>query len=150
MNWSQKQPSSVPQLILLMASSPLFWPQNVGHCLLSLGEVFCVHGTICPRGGNTAQSWGSHGLIQTALEQGGAPEYLQYVDDMTVWGNTAEVFKKGERIIQILLWAGFTIKQNEVKGPAQEIQFLGIKVTRWMLSHPNVCDQQNCCYVSAC
>ena len=69
-----------------------------------------------------------HGLIQAALEQGGAPEHLQYIDDIIVWGNTAkEVFEKGEQIIQILLRAGFAIKRSKVKGPAQEIQFLGIK-----------------------
>ena len=45
-----------------------------------------------------------------------------------MWGNIAEeVFKKGERIIQILLWTDFAIKWSKVKGPAQEIQFLGIK-----------------------
>jgi len=67
-------------------------------------------------------------LIQAALEQGGAPEHLQYIDDITVWDNTArEVFEKGEQIIQILLHAGFSIKRNKVKGPAQEIQFLGVK-----------------------
>ncbi|RMC06210.1 hypothetical protein DUI87_15640 [Hirundo rustica rustica] len=43
-----------------------------------------------------------HGLIQTALE-------------------------KGEKIIQILLKAGFAIKRSKVKRPAQEIQFLGVK-----------------------
>ncbi|KAK4811041.1 hypothetical protein QYF61_015745 [Mycteria americana] len=69
-----------------------------------------------------------HGLIQTALEQGEAPEHLQYIDDIIVWGNTAEeVFEKGKKIVQILLKAGFAIKQRKVKGPAQEIQFLGIK-----------------------
>ncbi|RMC18957.1 hypothetical protein DUI87_03556 [Hirundo rustica rustica] len=66
-----------------------------------------------------------HGLIQTAgsvwiLE---APEHLQYIDDIIVWGNTGG---KGE-IIQILLKAGFAIKRSKVKGPAQEIQFLGVK-----------------------
>ncbi|PKU31805.1 ubiquitin carboxyl-terminal hydrolase 4 [Limosa lapponica baueri] len=36
-----------------------------------------------------------HGLIQTALEKGGAPEHLRYIDDIIVWGNTAEeVLKK--------------------------------------------------------
>ncbi|RMC18270.1 hypothetical protein DUI87_04152 [Hirundo rustica rustica] len=66
-----------------------------------------------------------HGLIQAALEKGEAPEHLQYID---VWGNTAmEVFEKGEKIIQILLKAGFAIKQSKVKGPAREIQFLGVK-----------------------
>ncbi|RMC19606.1 hypothetical protein DUI87_03165 [Hirundo rustica rustica] len=68
-----------------------------------------------------------HGLIQAALEKGEAPEHLQYIDDIIVWGNTAmEVFEKGEKIIQILLKAGFAIKKSKVKGPAQEIQFLGI------------------------
>ncbi|GAB0202691.1 hypothetical protein GRJ2_002734700 [Grus japonensis] len=52
-----------------------------------------------------------HGLIQTALEKGEAPEYLQYIDDIIVWGNSAEVVsEKGKKIIQILLQAGFTIK----------------------------------------
>ncbi|RMC16226.1 hypothetical protein DUI87_08441 [Hirundo rustica rustica] len=69
-----------------------------------------------------------HGLIQTALEKGEAPEHLQYIDDIIVWGNTAgEVFEKGEKIIQILLKTSFAIKQSKVKGPAQEIQFLGVK-----------------------
>ncbi|RMB89035.1 hypothetical protein DUI87_34605 [Hirundo rustica rustica] len=68
-----------------------------------------------------------HGLIQAALEKGEAPEHLQCIDDIIVWGNTAmEVFEKGE-IIQILLKAGFAIKQSKVKGPAREIQFLGVK-----------------------
>jgi len=39
-----------------------------------------------------------HGVIQAALEQGSAPEHLQYIDDIIVWGNTAsEVFEKGEQ-----------------------------------------------------
>ncbi|KFZ46431.1 hypothetical protein N321_05381, partial [Antrostomus carolinensis] len=68
-----------------------------------------------------------HTLIQTVLEQGGAPEHLQYIDDIIVWGNTGEVFEKGEEVIQILLRSGFAIKQSKVKGSAQEIKFLGIK-----------------------
>ncbi|GAB0205154.1 hypothetical protein GRJ2_002981000 [Grus japonensis] len=68
-----------------------------------------------------------HGLLQTALEKGEAPEHLQYIDNIIIWGNTAEVFEKGKNIVQILLKAGFAIKQSKVKGPAQEIQFLGIK-----------------------
>jgi len=62
------------------------------------------------------------------LEKGEAPEHLQYIDDIIVWGDTAEeVFEKGEKIVQILLKAGFAVKRSKVKGPAQEIQFLGIK-----------------------
>ncbi|RMC21409.1 hypothetical protein DUI87_02274 [Hirundo rustica rustica] len=57
-----------------------------------------------------------------------APEHLQYIDDIIVWGNTAaEVFEKGKKIIQILLEASFAIKKSKVKGPAHEIQFLRIK-----------------------
>ncbi|RMC09671.1 hypothetical protein DUI87_13457 [Hirundo rustica rustica] len=56
-----------------------------------------------------------HGLIQTALEKGEAPEHLQYIDDIIVWGNTAgEVFEKREKIIQILLKAGFAIERSKV------------------------------------
>ncbi|KFP57616.1 hypothetical protein N323_04152, partial [Cathartes aura] len=45
-----------------------------------------------------------------------------------LWGNTPEeVFEKGKKIIQMPLKASFAIKQSKVKGPAQEIQFLGIK-----------------------
>ncbi|KAF4796250.1 hypothetical protein TURU_086029 [Turdus rufiventris] len=55
-------------------------------------------------------------------------KHLQYIDDIIVWGNTAvEVFEKGEKITQILLRAGFAIKKSKVKGPAREIQFLGVK-----------------------
>ncbi|GAB0209453.1 hypothetical protein GRJ2_003411000 [Grus japonensis] len=70
-----------------------------------------------------------HGLIQTALEKGEAPEHLQYIEDISVWGNRAaeEVSEKGKKIIQILLQAGFAIKPSKVKGPAQEIHILGIR-----------------------
>ncbi|TRZ05936.1 hypothetical protein HGM15179_021171 [Zosterops borbonicus] len=37
-----------------------------------------------------------------------------------------EVFEKGEKIIWIVLEAGF-INKSKVKGPAREIQFLGVK-----------------------
>ncbi|KFW01050.1 hypothetical protein N326_01547, partial [Eurypyga helias] len=67
-----------------------------------------------------------HGLIQTALEQGAAPEHLQYTDDIIMWGDTAEVFEKG-KMIQILLKADFAIKQSKVRGPAQKIRFQGVK-----------------------
>ncbi|RMC03182.1 hypothetical protein DUI87_20376 [Hirundo rustica rustica] len=69
-----------------------------------------------------------HGLIQTALEKDEALEHVKYIDGIIVWGNTAmEVFEKGEKIIQILLEAGFAIKKSKAKGPAREIQFLGVK-----------------------
>ncbi|RMC11058.1 hypothetical protein DUI87_12250 [Hirundo rustica rustica] len=77
-----------------------------------------------------------HRLIQTALEKGEAPEHLQYIDDIIVWGNTAaEVFEKGKEIIQILPEAGFAIKKSKVKGRAHEIRFLGVKWRdgRWQI-----------------
>ncbi|KFQ82077.1 hypothetical protein N335_03381, partial [Phaethon lepturus] len=74
-----------------------------------------------------------HGLIHSALEKGDAPEHLKYIDDIIVWGNKAEeVFEKGKRVVQILLKSGFAIKKSNVKGPAQEIHFLGIK---WQDGH---------------
>jgi len=42
---------------------------------------------------------------------GEAPEHLQYLGDIIMWGNRAEVFEKGKERIQILLKAGFTLKQ---------------------------------------
>ncbi|KAJ7407374.1 hypothetical protein BTVI_63409 [Pitangus sulphuratus] len=62
---------------------------------------------------------------------GEAPEHIQYIDD--IWGDTAEeVFEKGKKIIEILFKAGFAIKKSKVKGPAREIQFLGVK---WQDGH---------------
>ncbi|OPJ58831.1 hypothetical protein AV530_000577 [Patagioenas fasciata monilis] len=76
-----------------------------------------------------------HGLIQTTLEQGKPPEHLQYIDIIILDNTAKEVFKKGERIIQILLDAGFAIKRSKVKGPARESQFLGIK---WQDGHRQI------------
>lgn len=62
------------------------------------------------------------------MEQREAVEHLQYIDDIIVWGNIAEeVLEKGKRIIYTLLKANFAIKQSMVKGPVQEISFLGMK-----------------------
>ncbi|NXQ26024.1 POL3 protein, partial [Alaudala cheleensis] len=69
-----------------------------------------------------------HSVIHNALEKGKAPEHIQFIDDIIVWGQTAEeVFEKGNKIIDILLQAGFAIKRDKVKGPAREIQFLGVR-----------------------
>ena len=111
----------MPRLILPTHFSPSLWQQNAGHSLFLPGRVSNTPGIDRPRGGNSPTI--CHGLIQTALEQGEALEHLQYTDDIIIWGNTAEVFEKGEKIIQILLRAGFAIKRGKVKGPAQEIQF---------------------------
>ncbi|KAJ7427642.1 hypothetical protein WISP_05259 [Willisornis vidua] len=63
-----------------------------------------------------------------ALEKGEAPEHIQYINDVIVWGETAEeVFRKGQQIIQFLLKASFAIKKSKVKGPAREIHSLGVK-----------------------
>jgi len=55
-----------------------------------------------------------HGQIQTALELGEALKHLQCIDDIIVRGNTrAEVFEKGNKIIQILLRSCFVIKKKQ-------------------------------------
>jgi len=90
-----------------------------------------------------------HGLIQTAQEKGEAPEHLQYIDDIIVWGDTAEeVFEKGEKIVQILLKASFDIKRSKVKGPAQENQFWGIKWPDGCRQIPMDVIEQDSSYVS--
>ncbi|KAJ7407377.1 hypothetical protein BTVI_63416 [Pitangus sulphuratus] len=77
-----------------------------------------------------------HGLIQATLEKGEAPEHLQYIDDIIVWGDTAEeVSKKGEKIIH-LLGVRFAIKKSMVKGPAKEIQFL--ELVKWQDGHHQI------------
>lgn len=62
---------------------------------------------------------------------GEAPERLQYIGDISIWGNTKEeCFKKRNKIIQVVLKAFFfffAIKQSKIKGPVQEIQVLRIK-----------------------
>ncbi|KAK4817256.1 hypothetical protein QYF61_005469 [Mycteria americana] len=114
------------QLISLMCFSQSLWQQSAGQFVFIWGGIQYIWNRLLQRGKHSPTI--CHGLIQTALEQGEAPEHLQYSDDIIVWGNTAaEVFEKGKKIIQILLKASFAIKQSKVKGPAQEIQFLGIK-----------------------
>ncbi|GAB0207556.1 hypothetical protein GRJ2_003221300 [Grus japonensis] len=64
------------------------------------------------------QGWKHSPTIGHGLEKGEAPEHLQYIDDIIVWGNTAEVVsEKGKKIIQILLQAGFVIKQRNPNRP---------------------------------
>ncbi|GAB0185445.1 macrophage immunometabolism regulator [Grus japonensis] len=58
-----------------------------------------------------------HGLIHTALEKGEALEHPQYIDNTIIWGNAAQVFEKGKKIVQILLKAGFAIKQRNSSCP---------------------------------
>lgn len=71
----------------------------------------------CPRNGKGHTI--CHVLIQTELEKGKAPEYLQHIDDVILWGYTVEeVFEKIEKVIQVLLKASCAIKQSKVKVPA--------------------------------
>lgn len=86
------------------AASPLPKPCHVNP----------IHPTIC------------QGLIQKVLKEGNAPDHLQYIDDIIVWGNTTqEVYSKGKQITEILLNAGFVIERN--KDLHQEIHFLVVK-----------------------
>lgn len=69
----------------------------------------------------------------TVVEKGEAPEDLHYIGDITVWENTAEeVFEKGEKIIWIILKAGFAIKQSGQRiCPGYSV--FRRKMARWML-----------------
>ncbi|TRZ08360.1 hypothetical protein HGM15179_018747, partial [Zosterops borbonicus] len=68
------------------------------------------------------------GYKQQSPKAGGVPAELPVGEITQETRNTAtEVFKKGEKIIQILLEAGFAVKKSKVKRPAQEIQFLRVK-----------------------
>lgn len=51
--------------------------------------------------------------VLTVLEKGGSLEHLHYIDNIIVWDERVEEdYEKGKNIIQILLKAGFTIKQR--------------------------------------
>jgi len=90
--------------------SPSLWQQSAGHSLLSLGGASNTPGIDCPQGWKHSPTI-CHGLIQTALEKGEAPQHLQYIDDIMVWGDRAEeALGKGEKIVQILMKVGFAIK----------------------------------------
>ncbi|KAJ7404826.1 hypothetical protein BTVI_70980 [Pitangus sulphuratus] len=125
MNWSQKQPSgattdivnvflSIPLATECRPQFPFTW-RGVQYTWNRLPQGWKHSPTIC------------HGLIQIALEKNETLEHLHYIDDIIVWGKTAEVFEKGKKIVQILPKDGFAIKQSKVKEAAQEIQFSGIK-----------------------
>lgn len=70
-----------------------------------------------------------HSVVKDLLEKSGAPEHLLYVDDIIVWGDTAdEVFERGNKILGILLASGFAVSRSGVKGPRQQITFLGVRL----------------------
>lgn len=82
-----RQPGGMAQLVLPMRA-PSLGQLSAGHRLLSCGGV-SMHLELT----NPAFC---HGLIQAALEQGEAPEYPPYTDNI-VLGNTAEeMFEKGK------------------------------------------------------
>lgn len=109
-----------------MHFSPFLLQQSTGDSLILSGGMSSTPGTDCPGTGNSPTI--CHVLIQTELEKGEAPEYLQHIDYVILWDYTLEeVFEKGEKIIQVLLKASCAIKKSQVKGPAQEIQILGVK-----------------------
>lgn len=124
MKWSQRQLSSMPRLIWPVHFFLLCLAAECNHSLLSHGEVSNTPEPAAPWQHSLAIC---HGLIQTLLEQGEGPDHLKYIDDI-VWSSAAEkVSEKRKRIIQILLKADLAINQIRVKGPAQEIQFWGMK-----------------------
>ncbi|RMB89723.1 hypothetical protein DUI87_33920 [Hirundo rustica rustica] len=86
-----------------------------------------------------------HGLIQAALEKGEAPEHLQYIDDIIVWGNMAmEVFEKGKKIVvmhketqQKIIQtpeSWFCHQEEQSQGTCPRNLVPGSKVAGWMAS----------------
>ncbi|KAK4810996.1 hypothetical protein QYF61_014468 [Mycteria americana] len=147
-NWSQRQPNGMLQWISLMRLFQCVWQQGAGitnpkHSPIpatikkinsaetrTRPQFACTGRGVQYTWNRLPQGWKHsptifHGLIQTALEQREAPEHLQYIDDIIMWGSAAEeeVFEKGKKIVQILLKAGLATKQRKVKGPAQDIHF---------------------------
>ncbi|XP_064258571.1 uncharacterized protein LOC135289121 isoform X14 [Passer domesticus] len=113
-----------------LRSAPPSIPSLLAECRLQFASMWRgVQYTRnrLPRGWKHSPSI-SHGLMQSVLGMGDAPERLQCIHDIIVWGTEAEeVFEKGKRIVQNVLKAGFAIKKSKVKGPAWDIQFLGVK-----------------------
>ncbi|GAB0209418.1 hypothetical protein GRJ2_003407500 [Grus japonensis] len=84
-----------------------------------------------------------HGLIQSALEKGEAPEHLQYIDDTIVWGKSAEeVSEKGKKIIQILLQAGFTIKRRKLEKLVVKVRHVDAHVPKSRATEEHQNNQQ--------
>lgn len=104
------------------------WILSVNRSLPLLWEKYSTHTIAWDKDGR-------EGNVPRALEEGNAPNHLQYFDDMIIWGNTIqEVENKGKQIIRILLNAGFATKRNKVKGSVQEIVSRW-QIEKWELSH---------------
>lgn len=83
-----------------------------------------------------------HGPIQNALK---APDHLQYVDDIIMWGNIAEVILENNRNP---LESQFCMKTKWDQVVCTADPAFRNKTARWMSSGPYECDQQNSCYFS--
>lgn len=63
-------------------------------------------------------------------------EWLSYVDDLLIMGKDKEtVGRETKKIIQHLRDQGWTINQDKIQGPAQEVTFLGVQ---WTATGPKV------------
>lgn len=127
----------VPQLILLLCFSQSLWQQSADCSLLLFAPASSSTWNRLPVGRKHSHII-CHGLIKTVLEQGEALEHLQCVNTVSR-GNTAEVFEKRKQIIQILLKAGFAIKQEYAKGTYRGKPAFRNQMSRWTLSGPNGC-----------
>ncbi|RMC12149.1 hypothetical protein DUI87_11284 [Hirundo rustica rustica] len=74
-----------------------------------------------------------HGLIQAALEKGEAPEHLQYINDIIVWGNMAvKAFEKDDHPDSP--GSQSCHQEQQSQGTCQRDQVPGSKVARWTAS----------------
>lgn len=110
-----------------MHFSPFLCQQSAGHSLLPPGGVCSTPGTHCPRGGNTVppfamdwsrlhwkrmRLWNLCSTLITSLNGG-----IQL----------GEFLRKERGSFRFSRKLFFSIKPSKVQGPAQEMQFLGVK-----------------------
>lgn len=74
----------------------------------------------------------SHGLIQSVLERGDAPEHLQYVCGIIVWGSEAEeVFEKGKKNSSECSESWVCHKEKQGQGTCTGHPILGRQKAGW-------------------
>lgn len=66
-------------------------------------------------------------------------EWLSYVDDLLVMAQSKEAAQKGiHTLVQKLRDEGWTINQDKIQGPSQQVKFLGVE---WSATGPKIPDQ---------
>ncbi|XP_054679271.1 uncharacterized protein LOC129205587 [Grus americana] len=99
-------------------------------------EAPCIPGTDCLQRGYFRDPKGYRWALGIAALETEETEQLSTLPSLSEDPSAEVVSEKGKTIVQILLKAGFAINLSKVKGPAQEIQFLGKKRQDWCRQIP--------------